>query len=229
MKIHDAQHGYITARPGDYPPLELPECAFLGRSNVGKSSLINSLVGRRKLARTSKAPGRTRAVHWYNIARSSHSCCFVDLPGYGYAKVSRRIREEEWAKLIEGYLQSGRPRLAVQLLDIRLDKPTVLDLQMIEWLRANNLPTVFVLTKADKLARGRRAAAKQRFSRLLEIGREDAATRSVVVAYSAITGDGKADLWSEIDRTACQPTNDAARIATSKQSDTQTREVADAN
>ena len=185
----------MSPNPGDFPPEERPEIAFLGRSNVGKSSLINSLVNRKKLARTSKAPGRTRAIHWYGVGGGELACYFVDLPGYGYAKVSRQIREEVWAALIETYLRSHqRHALAIQLLDIRRDGPTDLDWQMIEWLRAADRPVAYVLTKADKLSRSRRLQAVQKFSRVLDMPID-----ARPIAYSATTGEGKDQLWSRID------------------------------
>jgi GTP-binding protein len=196
VKIQQIDATHITTRPGDYPGEALAEIAFLGRSNVGKSSLINSLVNRRKLARTSKAPGRTRAIHWYRIAGGGRQCFFVDLPGYGYARVSRKIREEEWAELIETYLESHRRLvLAIQLLDIRRDGPTDLDWQMIEWLRRREVPIAYVLTKADKLGRSKRAQATDMFCN--ELGLPAA---SPPIAYSAVSGEGKTQLWSIVDR-----------------------------
>lgn len=195
MKLKDIQQPHTTTRPGDYPPLDLPEIAFLGRSNVGKSSLLNSLVKRKNLARTSKTPGRTRAIHWYEVTGDLGGCFFVDLPGYGFARVPRQVREGEWAKLIETYLYSDRRIvLAIQLLDIRRDGPTDLDLQMIDWLRANEQPTAFVLTKADKLSRSKRAQALQLFARALGTPPD-----APPILYSAITGDGRTELWSRID------------------------------
>lgn len=196
MKIQQIDAHFTTSRPGDFPPEALPEIAFLGRSNVGKSSLLNSLVNRRKLARTSKDPGRTRAIHWYRLAGDAGSCYFVDLPGYGYAKVSRQVREEAWAELIETYLENTRNlALAIQLLDIRRDGPTELDLQMIEWLRRREVPTAYVLTKSDKLGRGRRATAVSAFARALDLPMS-----KPPIEYSAVTGDGRIRLWSLIDQ-----------------------------
>ncbi|HJO04761.1 MAG TPA: ribosome biogenesis GTP-binding protein YihA/YsxC [Acidobacteriota bacterium] len=195
MKIQEVRPEFTTSRPGDYPLESLPEIAFLGRSNVGKSSLINSLLNRKRLARTSKAPGRTRAIHWYRVEGGGLRCRFVDLPGYGYARVPRRVREREWAALIETYLHSQRPMaMAIQLLDIRRDGPTTLDEQMIDWLRANNRPTTYVLTKADKLSSSRRARAAQLFARRLQLPE---GVRPI--PYSAVTGAGRAELWSLLD------------------------------
>lgn len=195
MKIKHIEPTHITSRPGEYPAAVLPEIAFLGRSNVGKSSLINSLVNRKGLARTSKTPGRTRAIHWYRLVGDGAECYFVDLPGYGFANVPRKVREGEWARLIETYLHSERPLvLAIQLLDIRRDGPTELDEKMIDWLRYRGIPTAYVLTKADKLSRSRRAQAVRVFARNLQLPAE-----IPPIPYSANTGEGKVELWSRID------------------------------
>ncbi len=194
VHIHEVTVGHTTSRPGDFPDEAVPEIAFLGRSNVGKSSLINSLTRRKKLARTSKAPGRTRLIHWYRLQIEPRPCFFVDLPGYGYAKVSRKVREEQWAPLIERFLQqSPNLLLGIQLLDIRRDGPTPLDEQMIEWARASEVPSLYVLTKADKLSRGKQARARQAFTRAL-----GPSERGKLIAYSATTGQGRDELWQAI-------------------------------
>jgi len=137
VKIQNIERTLRSRRPGEYPGEHLPEIAFLGRSNVGKSSLINSLLGRKKVAATSRTPGKTRAIDWFRLdGGSANNCFFVDLTGYGYAKVPKKIRQEVWAQLIYTYLSSDRPLvLALQLLDIRRDGPTELDTEMISWLR----------------------------------------------------------------------------------------------
>jgi GTP-binding protein len=195
VKIQDISVGHTTTRPGHFPDEAIPEIAFLGRSNVGKSSLINSLTQRRKLARTSKSPGRTQAIRCFRIAGDITTCFFVDLPGYGYAKVSRKIREEQWGKLIETYLQQS-PNLLVgiQLLDMRRDGPTKLDWQMIEWSRASEVPTLYVLTKSDKLGKNKRAQAVQAFARALDLPEGEKP-----IPYSAVTGVGRDELWDAID------------------------------
>jgi len=196
VKIQQIEVAYRSRRPGDYPPERLPEIAFLGRSNVGKSSLLNSLLGRKKLAATSKSPGKTREIAWYRLSGAAGACFFVDLPGYGYAKVARQIREGLWAQLIDTYLLSDRPlALAIQLLDIRRGKPTELDEQMIHWLREVRVPHIFALTKSDKLKRGPRARAAQEFAKTLGTSAEDAP-----VPFSAVTAEGKRELWSLIDQ-----------------------------
>ena len=138
----------------------------------------------------------------YRLAGDGPSCHFVDLPGYGYAKVSRSIREEAWARLISTYLRSSQPiALALQLLDLRRERPTDLDMQMIDWLRDNAVPHAFVLTKSDKLARGKRTRAASRYATVLSTPRDAAP-----IAYSSVTGEGKRALWSTIDsRVAAAP------------------------
>jgi GTP-binding protein len=200
VKIQQIEVAYRSRRPDDYPPERLPEIAFLGRSNVGKSSLINSLLGRKKLAATSKSPGKTREIAWYRLSGAQGECFFVDLPGYGYAKVAKKIREELWAQLIDTYLLSDRPlALAIQLLDIRRGKPTELDEQMIGWLREVGVPHVFALTKSDKLKRGPRGQAAHKFARALGTGEADAP-----IPFSAVTAEGKRELWSRIDQRLAQ-------------------------
>ena len=200
VKIRQIEVSYRSQRPGDYPPETLAEVAFLGRSNVGKSSLINTLVGRRKVAATSRTPGKTQTINWYRLTGDSGSCFFVDLPGYGYAKVPKRVREEVWARLIDTYLTSARPLvLAIQLLDMRRDGPTDLDRQMIDWLREAAVPHVWALTKADKLKRSRRAAAERRFEKDLDLDGKDG-----LIPFSTVTGEGKHQLWSLIDRQLAQ-------------------------
>jgi GTP-binding protein len=200
VKIQQIEAAYRSRRPDDYPPERLPEIAFLGRSNVGKSSLINSLLNRKKLAATSKTPGKTREIAWYRLSGATEACFFVDLPGYGYAKIPKQIREEVWAQLIDTYLLSDRPlALAIQLLDIRRGKPTELDEQMIHWLREARVPHIFALTKSDKLKKGPRAQAAQEFAEILGTSEEDAP-----VPFSAVTAEGKRELWSLIDQRLAQ-------------------------
>ncbi len=136
--------------PQHFPQTDMPEIAFVGRSNVGKSSLLNTLVGRKKLAHISSTPGKTRHINFYRIDGRYH---FVDLPGYGYAKVSKTEREA-WRKSIESYLTGRRQlKLVVSLIDIR-HEPTRLDRELIEWLDQLGLPFVIVLTKSDKIGKG---------------------------------------------------------------------------
>jgi len=165
---------------------ERPEIAFLGRSNVGKSSLLNSLLGRKGLARTSNTPGHTQSINYFLVNDKFY---FVDLPGYGYAKVSKSMRKD-WGVMARDYL-SDRPNLVlfIQLIDSR-HSPTELDLQLNGWLMVNEKPHLIVATKSDKLS------SNQLQKQLKELKKE--LPESKVLAYSASTGKGRDDLWSEI-------------------------------
>lgn len=164
----------------------LPEIAFLGRSNVGKSSLINSLLQRKGLARTSNTPGRTQSINFFLINERFY---FVDLPGYGYAKVSKTMRAD-WGKMAEEYLsERGELKLSIQLVDSR-HSPTELDRQLNEWLIFHQKNHIVVATKADKLS------ANKLNKSLREI--ENTLTGSKIIAYSAHTGKGRDALWREI-------------------------------
>src|SRR5690554_3566716 len=151
MKITDAQLEKIAVNKTQYPDENLYEIAFAGRSNVGKSSFINSMVNRTNLARTSGKPGKTRTINFYNINEEFR---FVDLPGYGYAQVSKR-EKEKWGYIIEEYLNS-RPNLleVVLLVDIRRE-PTDQDLLMYNWINTFNFTGIVIATKADKITRGK--------------------------------------------------------------------------
>jgi GTP-binding protein len=198
MIINACRFHMSAARPELFPRGGFPEIAFMGRSNVGKSSLLNALLGVKGLARTSKSPGRTQAIHFYRV---NDRLYFVDLPGYGYAKVPKEMRAA-WQHLVESYLQGpSRPDLAVQLVDAR-HEPTDLDGELLEWLGARGIRHQVVLTKADKLSRSERARALQRGARWLGGAAAggpggDAAER--VLAVSAVTGDGLPQLWKIID------------------------------
>ena len=215
MKITDIERTFRSTRPGEHPVEFLPEIAFIGRSNVGKSSLINSLLPRKKVAATSRTPGKTRAIDWFRLERGPASCYFVDLPGYGFAKVPKRIRDGAWARLIDSYLEADRALvLALQLLDMRRDGPTKLDLQMIDWLRETQVPHAFVLTKADKIKRSRRGAALKAFARALDTDEEHP-----LITYSAVTGEGKRPLWSIIDQRVAAASRHPTTHATGKNLD----------
>ncbi len=191
MKITSATLIRSYASPGEgFIRDGLPEAAFMGRSNVGKSSLINGLLRRKKLARTSQTPGKTRLAHFYLV---NDSCYFVDLPGYGYAKVSK-TEQEKWKILVEGYLsRQKRPVISLLLLDCR-HQPTAADRQLRDWLEHNRLGFLVVLTKSDKLSRSRvqRAAAEIRkvFLEGLEVP---------VIPFSSKNGTGRDELWKELD------------------------------
>lgn len=172
-----------------YPNLNLPEVAIAGRSNVGKSSMINSLLNRKKLARTSSKPGRTRTINFYNI---EDELMFVDVPGYGYAKVSKS-ELEKWGNMMEHYF-STRENLALTILivDFR-HKPTQQDIQMYEYLKYLELPVLVVATKADKVKRGVHNRHLNQVVNALDLANED-----IVVPFSSIDGLGKDKVWSII-------------------------------
>lgn len=191
MKITSAEFIKSAVKPDQYPKTGLPEVAFAGRSNVGKSSLINTLLGRRKLAQTSATPGKTRLVNFFSV---NGRFCFVDLPGYGFARVSR-AEQQSWGPMVETYLRdSGYLRLVVCILDVRHD-PTAQDRDLIEWLRHYGRRQLIVLTKADKLSRGEALKRRRQIAALLALGEDDAS-----ILFSAQTGEGKAEVWREIGR-----------------------------
>ena len=153
MKLEQAQFEYAAGTAAQLPVCDMPEAVFAGRSNVGKSSLINKLVNRKSLARVSSQPGKTATINFYNCADAR----LVDLPGYGYAKVSHS-EKQRWAELVEGYFQSGRDlRLVVQLVDMR-HPMSAQDEQMLSFLCQSGVPCVVALTKSDKLNKAEREA-----------------------------------------------------------------------
>ena len=176
--------GGMASADGWRPESELPEVAFAGRSNVGKSSLLNTLVRRKAFARVSRTPGRTREINFFRV--NSHFV-LADLPGYGYARISKE-KKADWRPLIEGYLRRT-PTLAgvVQLLDIRRD-PSDDDIQMLDYLAELELPTVVVLTKTDKLSR------QQAELRAGEIMESLSLSREQTISFSAATGYGRDEL-----------------------------------
>ena len=166
------------------PPSELPEIAFSGRSNVGKSSLINKLMGRKSLARVSAVPGKTITINFYSLEKLN----IVDLPGYGYAKVAKN-EKLRWAELIEGYLHDDRNlALVVQLIDFR-HSPTADDIMMINFLIDSGIPFIIALTKADKLKK--RERLERREALLQEI---PCAEDITMIEFSAETGEGVEEL-----------------------------------
>jgi GTP-binding protein len=190
MKITSAEFVKSSFSEQDWPRTKLPEVAFLGRSNVGKSSLINSLLGVKGLARTSSTPGRTQALNFFLINRRFH---FVDLPGYGYARVPRAIRES-WGEIVTSYLAKRESLvLLIQIVDSR-HEPTTLDLQLREWLTAYAKPHLTVATKADKLSQNVLSKNLKRAREVL--GARDSGE---VVAYSAVTGRGREHIWRAIE------------------------------
>ncbi|NLA75283.1 MAG: YihA family ribosome biogenesis GTP-binding protein [Deltaproteobacteria bacterium] len=173
-----------------YPPPERPEIAFAGKSNVGKSSLINVLVNRNKLARTSSTPGRTQALNFFNIDKN---LCFVDLPGYGFAKVSLSVKAS-WGSMVETYLK-GRENLkaVIVIMDIRRDI-SVDDINLINWLIAYKRAIIPILTKVDKLNRRERESRTER----LENAVADLNIDNPIL-FSARTREGKDVIWKRIE------------------------------
>ncbi len=190
MKIISAEFIKSAVKPDQYPKTLMPEIAFAGRSNVGKSSLINTLLGRRKLAQTSATPGKTRLINFFIV---NDRLSIVDLPGYGFAKVSR-AEQEKWGPMIETYLRERENlRLVVSILDVRHD-PTQQDRDLIEWLRHYGRGYLIVLTKSDKLSRGQALQRRKQIMACLGPGEQ-----KMPLLFSAQTGEGKGDLWKAID------------------------------
>jgi GTP-binding protein len=179
VKISSARFIKSTTRPDDFPRDQKPEIAFCGRSNIGKSSLLNTLTNCAGLARTSSSPGRTQTINFFLINERMY---FVDLPGYGYAKVSKTVKQN-WGGMVEGYLQHRENlRLAFLLVDSRLP-PTASDMMMKEWLDHQQIPNKVVLTKADKLSNNQLVQALRRGAQTLNT--------KEILAFSAVTGYGK--------------------------------------
>ena len=187
MKITSAEFIKSAFEEDHWIEDDLPEISFLGRSNVGKSSLLNSLLNRKKLAKTSNTPGRTQSINFFMINEGFY---FVDLPGYGYAKVSKKMRME-WGNMAEDYL-SKREQLAIsiQLVDSRHD-PTKLDKQLYDWLTFHDKPNLIVATKADKLSNNKLSKSLKKIKEVMP--------ESNVIAYSSVTGRGKEAVWAEIE------------------------------
>jgi len=191
MKIHEVEYAGTIAAPNGEAPGRLPQIAFSGRSNVGKSSLINTVLGRTrsKIARVSQTPGKTRAINFFRV---DGTFFLVDLPGYGYARVPDAMRAE-WRRLMEWYLgESGLVDGVVHLVDARR-APTDDDVQMVDYLARLGLPTLVVLTKMDKLKRSQRAAAVTRARDTLGVEEEQ------LLPFSAKTGEGRSELLQALD------------------------------
>ncbi|MED9932584.1 MAG: ribosome biogenesis GTP-binding protein YihA/YsxC, partial [Catenibacillus sp.] len=168
----------------------LPEVAFAGKSNVGKSSLINALMNRKSLARTSSQPGKTQTINFYNINEALY---FVDLPGYGYAKVSKEIKAK-WGKMIERYLRTSMQlRLVFLLIDIR-HEPSANDVQMYDWIVQNGFYPIIIATKKDKINRSQLAKHLKMIKTTLKV-----AEGTPIVPFSAQTKDGRDEIWELIE------------------------------
>lgn len=189
MKFHDVRFFDSIYRLSKLPDPELPEIAFAGRSNVGKSSLINRLINRKGLVKVSSSPGKTQALNFF---LSAPDLFLVDLPGYGYAKVSKNMRAG-WSKLITGYLETRETlRVVVVILDIR-HPPKKYDLELVSWLRSKGIPFLPVYNKVDKLSGNERTKQSANIDKSLKISKENR------VLFSAKTGYGKEDLLYSLD------------------------------
>jgi GTP-binding protein len=186
--IKSAEFVTSAVKPSQYPPSVLPEIAFAGRSNVGKSSLINTLLNRKRLVKTSSTPGRTQLINFFNI---NEEFSFVDIPGYGYAKVPASVKKN-WGPMIETYITTRKTLKGVILiLDIRRT-PGPEERNMLDWLHHHNIPSVPVLTKSDKLSKTR----QQR--QLIEIVNTLSADKDNFILFSTKTRQGKDEVWDAI-------------------------------
>jgi len=186
MKVVTAEFVKSAFQESDWPRDSKPEIAFLGRSNVGKSSLINSLLAVRGLARTSSTPGRTQSLNFFQINNRFY---FVDLPGFGYAKVPREIKSS-WGEMATSYLAKRRQLvLSIHIVDSR-HEPTKQDLQLHEWLEESTKPHLIVATKSDKLSNNELRKNLGHIARVLNV--------DSVMAYSAKSGRGREELWRAI-------------------------------
>jgi GTP-binding protein len=198
MKVLSAEFEKSVVHPADFPKGKQPEVAFAGKSNVGKSSMMNTLLGRKGLVKTSSTPGKTQTLNFFVVRGDKAEVRFVDLPGYGYAKVPERVRRS-WGKMIDTYLETREQlRGVVVILDVRRGVGEM-DLQLLDWLAAKEIEFVVVVTKGDKLSGAKRAAAAAQVRRELSLGPED------LVIFSSASGLGKGDLWRRLDRWLAKP------------------------
>lgn len=190
MRVTDAKFIKSALKLEDCPKDRKPECAFVGRSNVGKSTLLNALLRRKSLAKTSGTPGKTQTLNFFLL---NDTCYFVDLPGYGFAKVPKQLKDE-WNRHMMAYLRERDTlKLVVALVDSR-HKPSALDIEMLDLLEEAEVPALVVGTKCDKLKRAQRASSERDIRATLKLHDE-----SEVILCSGETGDGMRELWSIID------------------------------
>lgn len=188
MKVTSAEFIKSAFNKSHWTTDGLPEISFLGRSNVGKSSLLNSLLLRKGLARTSNTPGRTQSINFFLVNQTFY---FTDLPGYGYARVSKTMRAD-WGKMAEEYLAEREElALSIQLIDVR-HEPTALDRQLNEWLTFHQKNHIIVATKADKLSSNKLQKSLQEIEKTLPT--------SKIITFSSVTGKGKDAVWSAISQ-----------------------------
>ncbi len=197
VDINKSRYELTAVKPDQYPATIIPEIALLGRSNVGKSSIINTLLNRRGLARVSSEPGKTRGINFYNIDDTLY---FVDLPGYGFAKVSKEARAS-WGRMIETYLNKRKQlKMVLMLVDIR-HQPTADDRMMYNWIIEMDLPHLVVATKMDKITRGQVQGRLSDIRKTLGIK-----AGAGLIAYSSETRQGKDQVWKEIEQAIMEQT-----------------------
>jgi len=193
--IRSAEFVKSATQPSNYPESTLPEVAFAGRSNVGKSTLVNSLVNRRKLVRTSSTPGRTQLLNFFDI---NGEFTLVDLPGYGFAKVPVAIKKS-WGPMIRTYLeQRTNLKALVMLFDIRRI-PREEDLQLLDWLEEFMIPTIPVITKVDKVSRN------QRGKHVRQIAEATGLPKDAFSLFSGLSGEGRDEVWERIEQAFAEP------------------------
>jgi len=189
MKILSAEFVTSATKPDQYPPVNYPEIAFAGRSNVGKSSLINTLVNRKRLVKTSSTPGRTQLINFFDI---NNLITFVDLPGYGYAKVPTAVRKK-WGPMIETYLSNRRTlKGVVVIMDIRRI-PRQEEHELIEWLKYFSIDGILVLTKTDKLSKSKRLKQHNAIAEALTIDPDK------LILFSAKSRQGRDAVWDALN------------------------------
>ena len=190
MKIESSNLNVIAVRTSQYPTDKLPEFLLIGRSNVGKSSFINTLVNRKNYARTSGKPGKTQTINFYNV---NNDLYFVDLPGYGFANVPQSVKEK-WGKMIENYLKSSKMLKAVFLLiDIRHD-PSKNDKEMYDWIVYNGYEPVIIATKLDKIKRSQIDKQIKAVRTGLNAKKE-----TIIIPFSSVTKQGRDEIWQTIE------------------------------
>lgn len=197
LNFHICEYEASYGTPEQLPDSVLPEIAFAGRSNVGKSSLLNKLMFSKKLAKVSSKPGKTATINFYKVGKDEDVVHLVDLPGYGYAQVSK-AEKERWSRLIEGYFDDDRQfALVVSLIDIRHD-PSALDQSMVAYLQEGGFPFAIALTKADKLSKQKANQQKQRIRKSLGLSQD-----VPMIVTSAENGNGIEELQGLITQTSC--------------------------
>lgn len=190
MEVNNVSLATVAVKYSQYPIDGKTEIAFVGKSNVGKSSLLNTLINRKALARTSGQPGKTRTINFYNVEDKLY---FVDLPGYGYAKISK-TEQEKWASMIESYLKNrAQLKYIIMLIDIR-HEPGANDKMMYEWLKHYGFQVIIVATKKDKIGRNQVARNLSIIRKSLNLDKAE-----VLLSFSSENKQGKEELWNVID------------------------------